>query len=181
MKLHELKTHPEHYGPVTTGEKKVELRIDDRDFETGDVLVLREYDPEANDYTGNVALRRITHVTRGDTWLQPGVVALSISNALHEDERVIVHEHSHAALRNMLASCAMSGLVANPSIDLTNEDTAKVAMGITAAMLAALDKPDDARLLAVAMRDAIAAIDAGDEQDARGTLSRALDATGRLR
>lgn len=59
---HELKTWPEYYGPISTGEKPFEIRVNDRDFEVGDILVLREFKPcrlclgslKVRDYTDRV-------------------------------------------------------------------------------------------------------------------------------
>ena len=42
---HELMCHPEVFGAITRGEKVNELRMNDRDFRVGDVLLLYEYDP----------------------------------------------------------------------------------------------------------------------------------------
>jgi hypothetical protein len=45
MKVHELKTWPEYFKAIKKGEKTFELRKNDRDFEKGDILVLREFIP----------------------------------------------------------------------------------------------------------------------------------------
>jgi hypothetical protein len=42
---HELKTWPDSYAAVLTGEKTFEFRKDDRGFAVEDLLVLREYVP----------------------------------------------------------------------------------------------------------------------------------------
>ena len=39
---HELKTDPEVFDAVSRGEKKFEIRKDDRGFEVGDTLILRK-------------------------------------------------------------------------------------------------------------------------------------------
>lgn len=42
---HELKTWPEFFGPILKGEKTFEIRANDRKFNVGDVLILREFRP----------------------------------------------------------------------------------------------------------------------------------------
>lgn len=42
--LHELKTWPTYFGPVWEGDKTFDVRIDDRGFQKGDNVVLREWD-----------------------------------------------------------------------------------------------------------------------------------------
>ena len=82
MMMHELKILPEYFEAVLAGTKTVELRKEDREqgFVVGDTLRLREY-REQGGYTGREVWVMVTHVLRDDhhRWLQPGVVALSIT------------------------------------------------------------------------------------------------------
>ncbi len=57
---HELKVWPEYYSALMSNRKRFELRKYDRDFKVGDELLLREYDPKTNSYTGE-SLRRWIH------------------------------------------------------------------------------------------------------------------------
>src|SRR5262245_27353106 len=65
MAVHDLKSWPEMFGPVLDGTKTFELRRNDRDFHTGDHIVLREYDPNTDSYSGREIVKRITYVLRG--------------------------------------------------------------------------------------------------------------------
>ncbi|HZS02224.1 MAG TPA: DUF3850 domain-containing protein [Chloroflexota bacterium] len=80
--VHELKTEREPFEAVRRGRKHVELRRDDRDYQAGDLLVLREWDGELGKYTGRHCLARVTHLVRagdGDFGtLAAGVVAMSL-------------------------------------------------------------------------------------------------------
>lgn len=71
MKKHELKIWPEVYMPVLVGQKPFEVRQDDRNFRVGDALVLREWQPETQRYTGRELERTITHKTKGPKWGLP--------------------------------------------------------------------------------------------------------------
>lgn len=77
--IHVLKIWPEHFRDVRVGIKTAELRLNDRNFQPGDVLVLREYDPQTGEYTGEVEIRTVTHVLADERWLQTGMVMLSMS------------------------------------------------------------------------------------------------------
>ena len=49
---HNLKTWPGYFEDIYQGRKKFEIRKNDRDFQTGDCLELREWDPVYKRYTG---------------------------------------------------------------------------------------------------------------------------------
>jgi len=72
-RCHELKTWPAPFQAMALGLKPFELRKDDRGYRVSDLLVLKEWDPQAADnggseehgYTGRSIRARITYVTRG--------------------------------------------------------------------------------------------------------------------
>jgi hypothetical protein len=59
---HELKTWPEYFAAVRVGLKDFEVRRWDRDFAVGDVLKLREYDPDTATYSGAYLTAVVTYV-----------------------------------------------------------------------------------------------------------------------
>ncbi len=63
MKI-EKKTWPEYFEKVLSGEKKFELRLADWQCQPGDVLVLREWDPETKEYTGRQIEKEIFCVVK---------------------------------------------------------------------------------------------------------------------
>ena len=62
MKAHSLKTWPGLFKQVVNGSKQFEYRKDDRGFEVGDILLLQEWDPKTEAYTGNVAQVNINNI-----------------------------------------------------------------------------------------------------------------------
>lgn len=79
MKRHELKTHPTPFSAVLRKEKLYELRFNDRDFQAGDALWLREWDPETKSYTGRSIDVEVGHMTRGGEWgLPPNLCVLGL-------------------------------------------------------------------------------------------------------
>lgn len=71
MREHEIKSWPEFFEPVYEGEKTFELRKNDRNYQVGDVLVIREWKPpapateEKGFYTGRMVMAEITYVMEG--------------------------------------------------------------------------------------------------------------------
>lgn len=70
MTTHELKTIAPYFQDILDGYKTFELRRDDRRFEPGDVLWLREWN-EQQKFTGREMHRRITYVMRADGEVLP--------------------------------------------------------------------------------------------------------------
>jgi hypothetical protein len=62
MKTHEVKSWPDFFAPVYNGEKKFELRNNDRDYQVGDIIRMREFDDRAGKYTGRSITKKITYV-----------------------------------------------------------------------------------------------------------------------
>lgn len=68
MTVHELKCWPKFFKAIDNGEKPFEIRLYDRDYQVGDVLVLREWLPASMEYTDRAPLRRrVTYIVHGDT------------------------------------------------------------------------------------------------------------------
>lgn len=80
MPEHELKTWPQQFLALRAGVKRFELRQDDRGFEVGDLLHLREYDPVMQSYTGHELRARVTYLLRGPAFggLAEGYVVMSV-------------------------------------------------------------------------------------------------------
>lgn len=76
--IHVLKTHPEHFKDVQSDIKKVEIRIDDRNYQVGDHLVLLEFLPEEKRFTDQFCLREVTHTLREQPYVPEKYVAMSI-------------------------------------------------------------------------------------------------------
>lgn len=78
MTTHELKTWPECFVEIWEGRKTFELCKNDRDFQPGDELVLREYDPSAGTYSGRKITAKIGYVLKGDPRIGAQTAILSL-------------------------------------------------------------------------------------------------------
>lgn len=54
MQVHELKIWPQFYSRVANGSKTFEIRNNDRNYQAGDKVILREWDPSPINPTDNV-------------------------------------------------------------------------------------------------------------------------------
>ncbi|WP_162806722.1 DUF3850 domain-containing protein [Sphingosinicella terrae] len=62
--VHELKCWPKFFGPIIEGRKRHDLRrAGDRDFRIGDRMVLREFCPQSEEYTGRSQTVEISYIT----------------------------------------------------------------------------------------------------------------------
>lgn len=64
MRRIEKKTVPDLFEKVLNGEKNFDLRIAEFECEAWDVLVLREWDSELNEYTGRQLEKTVTFVMK---------------------------------------------------------------------------------------------------------------------
>ncbi|MED0649883.1 DUF3850 domain-containing protein [Aeribacillus pallidus] len=76
LRCHELKVLPQYFDPLVKRIKTFEIRKNDRDFRVGDILVLKEFDPETNMYTGRIVERKVTYITNFAQ--QEGYVVMAI-------------------------------------------------------------------------------------------------------
>lgn len=89
-KVHELKTDPEVFQDVCDGRKTYEIRYNDRNYQVGDILILRETKYTGQqikeglplEFTGRQYATEITHILTG-YGLQDGWAILSIKSELH--------------------------------------------------------------------------------------------------
>ncbi|MDU7365400.1 DUF3850 domain-containing protein [Clostridium sp.] len=96
MKIHELKIYPQYFSEVLSGNKTFELRKNDRGFEVGDVLILKEFTPGIYDstrtekvavqtkgYTGKEIKKVISYIYKGcenGLGLRSGFCILGLQN-----------------------------------------------------------------------------------------------------
>ena len=72
MKIHELKILPKYFNDVKCEKKPFELRKNDRDFKVGDILILKEFNPNEeyetiedgiySNFSGKKVLRQVTYI-----------------------------------------------------------------------------------------------------------------------
>ncbi|MBO9710700.1 MAG: DUF3850 domain-containing protein [Caulobacter sp.] len=60
--VHELKCWPNPFAAVRAQIKTFEIRLNDREFQVGDEVVLQEWDPVSRSYTGQVEHRMIRYL-----------------------------------------------------------------------------------------------------------------------
>ena len=87
MKNHKLKTDSGVFWPVARGEKKFEIRLNDRDFQVGDLLILQETRFTGEEIRGGAPLEytgfeievMVRHILYGSIYgLKKGWVIMSI-------------------------------------------------------------------------------------------------------
>ena len=64
VRCHNLRTLKEDFAAVEDGSKKFEIRFDDREYNTGDFVVLHEFD--GKDLTGRTIEKKIGFITDYD-------------------------------------------------------------------------------------------------------------------
>ena len=77
--IHELKTWNEYFEEVFMGHKTFEVRKADRPFAKGDTLILKEWNPKTEKYTGREMARIVSYVLEGGQFgVEKGFVVMAI-------------------------------------------------------------------------------------------------------
>ena len=63
MKVYKLKILPEYYKAQIEGKKNFEIRKNDRGYQVGDWILLKEYNPEIKKFTGRKVTVEVTYIT----------------------------------------------------------------------------------------------------------------------
>lgn len=81
QRVHELKVWPAYFAALADGRKTFEIRRNDRGYQVGDVLALREWRPDlvpgSGDYTGRSLTRVVTYIT--DFEQMQGIVVMGLA------------------------------------------------------------------------------------------------------
>lgn len=90
---YELKIDQEHFEAVKDGRKKFEIRKNDRDYHVGDLLVLREYNPNCRSYTDEsirVEISYMTDYAQKDGYVVLGIEEIWEGEELTEIKKVVI-------------------------------------------------------------------------------------------
>lgn len=90
MRIHELKILPKYFERVVNGEKTFEIRKNDRDFQTGDRIELKEFGYTKNKFTGRCVFGTISYIFHGGEYgLEQGYCVFSFKiNQIAMNEEV---------------------------------------------------------------------------------------------
>lgn len=84
QKSHDLKVHPEYFKLLSSGVKNFEIRKeDDRNFNEGDILFLREFSIDqwkVGTYSGKYLIRQVMYVTRDTEFVKEGYCIMGLFN-----------------------------------------------------------------------------------------------------
>jgi hypothetical protein len=90
IRVHELKTAAESFDAIDLRLKKAEVRLNDRDYQPGDLLALRRLDDTGAIEPGSPLVMRVTHVFQGGRFgLEQGYVLLSLGGVSLQELRAV--------------------------------------------------------------------------------------------
>lgn len=76
--IHNLKTWREYFEQVDNRVKTFEIRKNDRDYKVGDILILEEYDPVEEIYTGRTASVIVSYTLSEQPFVLEGYICMAI-------------------------------------------------------------------------------------------------------
>lgn len=90
--VHALKSWPASFEAVLNRRKRYEWRLDDghplRDYQVDDMLLLQEWNPDTDEFSGRSLIAVIQHITRGGEYNLPeGSIVMDIEVILDRDPK----------------------------------------------------------------------------------------------
>jgi hypothetical protein len=76
--IHVLKTWTEYFNAVAADEKTFEVRKDDRNYQVGDTLILKEWDNLRKSHTGSQTCVEVTYILKDPQFVKDGYVIMGI-------------------------------------------------------------------------------------------------------
>ena len=76
--IYNLKTWPSYFQEIIEGTKTFEVRRQDRNFHSGDILILEEYDPLSDTYTGRNIKKEVGFMISGEFGVKNGYCVMSL-------------------------------------------------------------------------------------------------------
>ena len=103
--IHELRSWPPFFQAVVDGRKRFEIRKDDREprFQVGDCLVLCEWEPSTETYSGEQCAVRVTYLSA--SFAPEGCVVMSIEPWVAALDAAVTPPQEREAARKVLIAC----------------------------------------------------------------------------
>ena len=106
---HDLKVHSGYFAALKSGAKPFEVRLDDRGYAVGDALLLREWDPEREVYTGERLRRVVTYKMSGGRFgLDSGYCVLGLAEEWRCECTHARAEHDDGGCINLGCACEVA-------------------------------------------------------------------------
>lgn len=78
---HKIKILPQYYEQKLKGIKPWELRVNDRDYKVGDLLIEKEWTDEGG-YTGRILIEQVIHVFHNLPYLPDDIVIMTTDSSI---------------------------------------------------------------------------------------------------
>lgn len=103
MKTHDLKCWPIFFEDILSGKKKFEVRFNDRNFQPGHLVVLREWIPDQMVYTGRKYWAQIGYVLKVMRGITDGYCIFDLSHGSRIQRRKYskIYRLNHVKNRNL--------------------------------------------------------------------------------
>lgn len=94
MKTHELKTWTEYFEALISGKKTFEVRKNDRNFQEGDLLILKDWNKLTDKYSGRQTAFTISYILEGGQFgIEDGFCVLGLKVILPAGGKKQNHEN----------------------------------------------------------------------------------------